>query len=479
MYKRRRTLLTWLVAILGIGVAAPGAAAAQPSAGKAKRPNFLFIYTDDQRWDAMGVVQRQQGDKARFPWLKTPNMDRLAAQGVRFRNAFVVNSLCAPSRASFLTGKYGHKNGVVNNHTPFPVENATWATLLRAAGYVTGYIGKWHMDGQKGQRPGFDFSASFVGQGKYVDCPVEVNGKVTQTSGWVDDVSTDFALRFLRENKDRSFALAVGFKAAHGPFDPPPRHKDTFAGAEAKPVPSLKSKAVYRQDGAEPAKKKKKAAAPGGTNLGYFRCLAAADDNLGKLLDALEALGLAGNTVVIFASDNGYYFGEHGLGDKRSAYEESIRIPFLVRLPGPPPKNGTGRGVDALVLNVDLAPTLLDFAGVAIPKGMDGRSLRPLLEGRKTDWRQAFFYCYFFERNFPGTPTVTAVRTESAVLIQYPGHEDWTEMFDLTRDPYQLRNLFRDTGSAELRRRLEAEYDRQARAVEFRIPDFADTPKAK
>jgi arylsulfatase A-like enzyme len=478
MDRQRRTVLTWLLATLLLGAVAPRAAAQAP-AGKAQRPNFLFIYTDDQRWDAMGVVQREQGDKARFPWLKTPNMDRLASQGVRFRNAFVVNSLCAPSRASFLTGQYGHKNGVVNNHTPFPVDNVTWATLLRAAGYVTGYIGKWHMDGQKGQRPGFDFSASFIGQGKYFNCPIEVNGKVTETTGWVDDVSTDFALRFLRENKDRPFALAVGFKAAHGPFDPPPRHKDTFARAEARPVPSLKSKAIYRQDGDEPAKKKKKAAAKGGTNLGYFRCLAAADDNLGKLLDALEELGLAANTIVIFASDNGYYFGEHGLGDKRSAYEESIRIPLLVRLPGPPQKGGTGRVVDDMVLNVDLAPTLLDFAGVAIPKTMDGRSVRPLLEGRKTDWRRAFFYCYFFERNFPGTPTVTAVRTDNAVLIKYPGHDAWTELFDLTRDPYQLKNLFRDAGSADLRRRLEAEYDRQARAIAFRIPDFADTPKAK
>jgi arylsulfatase A-like enzyme len=132
-----------------------------------------------------------------------------------------------------------------------------------------------------------------------------------------------------------------------------------------------------------------------------------------------------------------------------------------------------------MVLNVDLAPTLLDFAGVAIPKTMHGKSVRPLLEGRKTDWRQAFFYCYFFERNFPGTPTVTAVRTDSAVLIKYPGRDDWTELFDLTRDPYQLTNLFRDPGSADLRRRLEAEYDRQAQAIEFRIPDFADAPKGK
>jgi arylsulfatase A-like enzyme len=341
------------------------------------------------------------------------------------------------------------------------------------------------MDGQKGQRPGFDFSASFVGQGKYFDCPVEVNGKVTDTTGWVDDVGVDYAVRFLRENKDKPFALAVGFKAVHGPFDPPPRHKETFAGVETKPVPNLMTKAIYRQDGEEPPKKKKKEGAKGGTNLGYFRCLAATDDNLGKLLDALDKLGLADNTIVIFASDNGYYFGEHSLGDKRSAYEESIRIPFLVRLPSHvrDPKGAgiekAGRKEDAMILNVDLAPTFLDYAGVQIPKTMDGRSIRPLLEGRKTDWRQAFFYCYFFERNFPGTPTVTAVRTDSAVLIKYPGKDQWTEMFDLKSDPYQLKNLFKEAGSADLRRQLEAEYDRQAKAIAFRIPDFADTPKAK
>lgn len=445
------------------------------ASAQAKRPNFLFVFTDDQRYDAMSVVQAEQGDKARFPWLKTPNMDRLAKQGVRFRNAFVVNSLCAPSRATLLTGQYGHKNGIVNNHTPFPVENVTWATLLRAAGYVTGYIGKWHMDGQKGQRPGFDFSASFIGQGKYVDCPIEVNGVSTPSKGWVDDVTTEYALRFIRQHKTKSFALAVGFKATHGPFDPPPRHQETYAGEQSRPVPNLGVKAIYRT-GDDPAPKKKKAAAKGGTNLGYFRCITAADDNLGKLLDVLDELGLADNTVVIFTSDNGYYFGEHGLGDKRSAYEEALRVPYLVRYP--PATGRGGRVIDALTTNVDAAPTFLDYAGVPIPKSMDGRSIRPLLEGRQTDWRQAFFYCYFFEKGFPQTPTTTAVRTESAVLIKYPGHDDWTEVYDLARDPYQLKNLAKEPAGAELRKTLEAEYERQSKAIEFRIPDFADRPAA-
>ena len=217
----------------------------------------------------MGVVQREQGERARFPWLKTPNMDRLASEGVRFRNAFVVNSLCAPSRASFLTGRYGHFNGVVNNHTPFPADNVTHARLLQQAGYRTAYVGKWHMGSQHGQRPGFDYSASFIGQGRYVDCPFEINGKETPTKGWVDDVSTDFAIQFIREQKDQPFLLAVGFKSAHGPFDPPDRLKDAYAGEVARPVPNLNEPAIY----IAPAMRNQaapKAAGPGGDQHGIL-----------------------------------------------------------------------------------------------------------------------------------------------------------------------------------------------------------------
>jgi arylsulfatase A-like enzyme len=154
-----------LVALLALVARADAATAA------ARKPNVLFIYTDDQRWDALGVVQREQGDRARWPWFQSPHMDRLAAEGVRFRNAFVTLSLCSPSRSAYLTGRYNHANGVVNNHTPFPLDNVTHASLLRTAGYKTAYIGKWHHGSQSGQRPGFDYSASFVGQGKYFNCP--------------------------------------------------------------------------------------------------------------------------------------------------------------------------------------------------------------------------------------------------------------------------------------------------------------------
>jgi arylsulfatase A-like enzyme len=435
----------------------------------------LFVYTDDQRWDAMGVVQREQGDRARFPWLVTPNMDRLAQGGTRFRNAFVTMSLCAPSRAAFLTGRYNHLNGVANNHTPFPADNVTYASLLHAAGYTTGYVGKWHMDKQT-ERPGFDYSASFVAQGRYFDCPMLVNGHETPSTGWVDDVSTDYALDFLKKNRSRPFALVVGFKSTHGPFDPPERAKERFAGDEARPVPNLDVPAIYQGGitlGPKQATRqaaKNSAPTKRGANLGYFRCISAADDNLGRLLDSLDQLDLAKNTVVVFTSDNGYYLGEHRLGDKRTAYDESMRIPMLVRWPGHLPE---GQTQDALVLNVDIAPTLLDLAGLSPPPTMQGRSWRPLLAGQSADWRRAFFYEYFREGRF-GAPTVFAVRTQSAKLIKYPGHPEWTEMFDLAADPYETKNLFDDPSAAALRAKLEAEYARQQQATGFVTPTYAD-----
>ena len=446
-----------------------------------RKPNFVYIFTDDQRWDALGVVQREQGDKGRFPWLKTPSLDRLAADGVRFRNAFVVNSLCAPSRASLVTGQYGHVNGVVNNHTPHPAGNLSLPALLRPAGYVSAYVGKWHHGGQSGKRPGFDYSASFVGQGRYFDCPVEVNGVATASQGFVDDVTTDYAAGFIRENKDRPFLLILGYKTCHGPFTPPPRHEKTYEGQEARRTPNLGLRPPYRPAGAnaEGGKGKAAANAPDSrtvpTNLGMFRGITAIDDNVGKLLDLLDELKLADDTVVCFSSDNGYYLGEHGLGDKRSAYEEALRIPMLVRYPRLVEK---GRTEDRMVLNVDPAATFLDLAGVPVPPEMHGRSWQPLLAGRAdAPWRESFFYCYFFERGY-ATPTTTAVRTKDAKLIQYPGHEDWTELFDLQADPYETQNLAADPAHAELRKSLEAEYEKQSQAVNFRIPEFADMPPA-
>jgi arylsulfatase A-like enzyme len=453
----------------------------EDSAADERKPNFVYIFTDDQRWDALGVVQREQGEKARFPWLRTPNLDRLAAEGVRFRNAFVVNSLCAPSRATLVTGQYGHVNGVVNNHTPHPPGNLSLPALLRPAGYVSAYVGKWHHGSQSGQRPGFDYSASFVGQGKYFDCPVEVNGVTTPTKGFIDDVTTDYAADFMRKNQDKPFLLILGYKTCHGPFTPPPRHEKTYEGDEARRVPNLGVRPPYRLAEAAPAGAKKKIAAIASdsptvpTNLNMFRGITAIDDNVGKLLQLLDELQLTEDTVVCFSSDNGYYLGEHGLGDKRSAYEEAMRIPMLVRYPR---LITPGSIENRMVLNVDPAATILDLAGVAAPPTMHGRSWKPIFEEKSEfPWRDSFFYCYFYERGF-ATPTTTAVRTESAKLIKYPGHDDWTEMFNLRDDPYETKNLANEPAYAELRKRLEAEYEEQSKAIGFHIPDFADKPPA-
>jgi arylsulfatase A-like enzyme len=442
----------------------------------ATRPNFLFIYTDDQRHDALSVVQQEQGEKGRFPWLKTPHLDRLASEGVRFRQAFVVNSLCAPSRAVNLTGRYNHLNGIASNFRPFPTNNVTHATLLRSAGYSTAYIGKWHMDSQR-DRPGFDHHASFIGHARYVDPPFIVDGKDTPTQGWIDDLSTDYAIAFMKrqQSSDRPWSMVVGFKSPHGPFDPPARTKTRFTGELARAVPNLTTPVPYLGDQARRRDTDSKTASVP-VNLDYFRCISAVDDCVGRLLDALETCGFYTNTVVIYTSDNGYYLGEHGLGDKRSAYEESLRVPLLVRYPALG-SAARGRVADEMVLNLDLAQTLLDFAGVPAPKEMQGRSWRPLLTSPGKDWRQAWFYEYFAENQKNSrVPDITAIRTANAKLIRYPDHPEWTELFDLKADPYELNNLYRDPAHQALRTELEAGHQRLLGEVGYRVPAYTDRP---
>jgi arylsulfatase A-like enzyme len=428
-----------------------------------ERPNILLLIADDQRYDTMSSVQAEQGEAGRFPWTETPNMDRLAGEGVRFRNAFVVTSLSSPSRATILTGTYGHINGIVNNRDFFPLNSDTYPKLLQEAGYRTGYFGKWLMGRQSGPRPGFDVSASFIGQGLYFDEPFEVNGEKVASQGWVDDVTTDYALEFLREAGESGlpFAMTVGFKAPHGPFEPPQRLADFYAGKKSRPAPNLGIPLIF-----DPDKKPENF-----ENLDYHRTIHGIDENLGRILDELDKLGLAENTLVIYTSGNGLFRGEHSLGDKRAAYEESMRVPMLFRYPklGLPPEV-----LDQIVLNIDIPPTILDYAGVKIPDSMQGRSWKPLLAGTATDWRTSFFYCYHREREFPRVPTTTAVRTESAKLIKYPDHPDWTELFDLAADPHEMRNLLNDLSAQELKTRLEELLDRESEAVGFRIPEAAD-----
>lgn len=439
-----------LVALLGCG--------ARPETSE--RPSFVVVLSDDQRFDALGVVQREQGPQARFPWLATPSLDRLASEGVRFRNAFVVSSLCSPSRASFLSGLYGHTNDVVDNQTPLSASTDTIASLLRSAGYRTGYVGKWHM-GDQVERPGFEWSASYVGQGRYFDGTFLVDGAPEATQGWVDDVATDYALEFLRRHRSEPFLLVVGYKSPHGPHrqaSVPERARGRHRDVRIEPARNALALPPY-----EAPRARAWDASSEDSVRSYFDLLSAMDDAFGRLLEAIDALGLRERTVVIFAGDNGYLLGEHGMRTKRAAYEASIRIPLLVRWPA---QHGVARGlsVDAPVLNVDLAPTLLELAGIPTPGPLHGRSLGELIEERGHPWRLAFLYEFFQEPSFQ-IPTQLALRAADTKLIVYPGHPDWTELFDLSSDPGEQHNLARDPTRAAQLEALHAELEREARSL--------------
>jgi arylsulfatase A-like enzyme len=427
-----------------------------------RKPNFIFVIADDHRWDAMGTVQKEQGDKARYPWFETPGMDRLAADGVRFRNAFITHSICSPGRAGFLTGQYTHTNGVMNNHTPFPESNITHASLLRDAGYKTAYFGKWHMGDQKA-RPGFQHYASFINQGIYQNCPFEINGTVTPTTGWVDDVCTDFAIDWLKQNGGKPFSIVLGFKSPHnkrGGDNLPERLRNLYEGKTTRPTPNCNEVAVYMKPLLEAGQSLEVAYSTNAVHLDYLRHIKGIDENLGRLLDALDQLQLAEDTVVVYTSDNGFYLGEHGLGDKRALYEEGLRIPFIIRYPRLFPK---GKLNDDLVINQDLAPTFLDLAGLPAHPGMHGVSFKPLALGKKpADWRKSFL-CYY-SKDLGPTPTCRGIRTENAKLIVYKDKPEWTSVYDLQNDPYELNSLPAD---GPLAKQLSAELEKQMKAVGF------------
>lgn len=441
---------------LGLMVPATPLAAKEASG---TRPNILFVYTDDQRWDAMGIVQAEQGEKARFPWLKTPNMDRLAREGVRFRNAFVVSSVCSPSRASFLTGQYSRRNRVANNACDFPISNVTYASLLTQAGYASGYFGKWHMGEQTGKRPGFSTSASYVGQGIYFDCPFEVDGVSQPTKGWVDTVTTDFALAFIRKNRANPFVAVVGYKSPHDIREPRPEDRELYVDAQARvpgnryalpPFPFAVRRALNHHASEKGSQPESGALPVLPYDRQYFQTLKGVDDNLGRLLDALDELGLRENTLVVFTTDNGYFLWEHDLVDKRFAYEEGMRIPLLLRYPR---LKTPSKVIDRMVLNIDFAPTVLELAGLPVPPRMQGSSWKPLLSEGNPAWRQQFYYEYHVDPGFPTVPGVQALRTETAKLIVYPGHE-WVELYDLSKDPLETANLVKELNAAGLLREM-------------------------
>jgi N-acetylglucosamine-6-sulfatase len=430
-----------LVAWYAAGFAVP----AEPQ--RAGPRNIVFILTDDHRYDFLGFHPRAP------EWLDTPGFDRLAKRGAHLRNAFVTTALCSPSRASVLTGKYAHKHGVVDNSTPVPASTVFFPQSLQKAGYRTAYLGKWHMGEQTAgddPRPGFDHWISFPGQGVYVDPVINVNGKRAGVKGYTTDLLTDSALAWLdRIPRDRPFFLYLSHKGVHAEFIPAERHRGRYSTVTI-PYPKTMDN-IERNYRGRPRWVREQRYSWHGVEYAYHgamdfdsfyrryaETLLAVDESVGRVLDYLERAKLGESTLLVYMSDNGFSLGEHGLIDKRHAYEESIRVPMLAWAPG---LISPGSTIDHLVRNIDVAPTLLDVAGVPHPKDMDGRSVLSVLQGKRGLDPTELLYEYYWEYAFPHTPTVFALRGDRYKYIYYHGIWDVNELYDLATDSLEQHNL--------------------------------------
>jgi arylsulfatase A-like enzyme len=401
----------------------------------ANRPNLVLLLTDDQRWDCLGC--------AGHPFLKTPNIDRLAAEGVHFRNAFVTTSICCVSRASYFTGRMCRHHGVGDFNTPLPprVLETSLPAMLKAAGYRTGIVGKWGIGGRE-PRELFDMWDAWGGQGEYA---IRVGDDLIHNSEYLSWRARQFLAGCRR---DQPFCLLVLFKAPHDKFLPDPRDSHLFddltivppktaTQAHFKQMPPFLQRSLgkKRADDDIPTPEKYQQYVKD-----YLRLIAGVDRAVGQILCDLDRRCYSNDTVVVFGSDNGYFLGERGLVHKWLMYEESIRVPLIVRYP-PLPAAMCGQKIDALALNIDLAPTLYDLAGLTPPPQLDGHSLRPLLEGRPVSWRTDFFYEHHFDAN--GTiPRVEGVRGKRWKYITYPSEsKPCEELFDLVSDPHEEHNL--------------------------------------
>jgi len=431
---------------------------------RARRPNVVFILTDDQRWDCLSA--------AGHPFLKTPNMDRIGNEGVRFASAFVTDSLCSPSRASFLSGVYAHTHGVRNNFTEYPDHLPSYPKALHAAGYNTAYIGKWHMgENNDEHRSGFDYWASHKGQGQYYDTQFNINGQRQVMKGYYADTVTNLAVDWLKTAR-RPFAIEIGHKAPHGLWIPEPKYEHIYDN-----IPIRKPPTASPGPGTPEWVRKRMNSWHGidGPLYGakdydtfvrtYHETILSVDDSVGQIYETLRAMGELDNTIFIFAGDNGFLLGEHASIDKRTAWEESIRIPLLVRYPE---VIRTPRIVNEMVLNMDLAPSLVDLCGVAGFGTTHGRSFRPLLQGSSAGWRTSWLYEYNFENEFPYTPNVRAVRTDDWKYIHYPNGDgqpdtELAELYNLKADPLEANNLINAPEAQPKLAELRGELDRLLR----------------
>ncbi len=481
-------------------LASLAAAAAPPR----RRPNILYIMTDNHASGEMSCA----GNRI----LRTPNLDRLAAGGVRFSNCFVTNSLCAPSRATCLTGAYSHVNGVRGNSEAkdAPPEFispgvATYPQLLQRAGYRTAVVGKWHLSDKPA---GFDYSCILPGQGVYNDPDFIENGTRKKIPGYATDITTDLALAWVKQQSKDPWLLVYQHKAPHRPFIPAARHARMFDDVEL-PYPATFDDDYATRRLAREAQDMKfeislagdypdlpKDLTPAARKRwiyqrfvkDHYRAVYGVDENIGRVLDFLDRAGQAENTLVIYTSDNGYFLGEHGWYDKRFMYEPSLRVPLIVRYP----RAGGPRGHVApeMVLNIDFAETILEAAGVHPAATMQGRSLLPLVDGRAPrDWRRSMYYTYF-ENSWvlhgkgkeamsdPSFAYFTAhrvsphrgIRTERHKLIQYYSEGNYWELFDLEKDPDELRNVYTDPAYASVVRNLKSELQRLRREYKDQTP---------
>ena len=430
-----------------------------PRTAGATPRNVVFVLVDDLRFDALGFMGH--------PWLETPHLDALRRSGVQMKNAFVTTALCSPSRASILTGRYAHGHRVVDNNNPVPPGTVFFPQYLQRAGYDTAFIGKWHMGGESDDpQPGFDRWVSFRGQGTYLPGKngLNVDGRRVPQRGYVTDELTDYAVDWLKGREaGRPFFLYLSHKAVHADFVPAERHKGRYRDRPFT-APETMANTPGNYEG-KPMWVKNQRNSWHGVDFPYHsdldiaeyyrryaETLLAVDDSMGRLVDLLRARGLLDSTLIMFMGDNGFAFGEHGLIDKRTAYEVSMRVPLVVAGGGLP----AGTTVEQVVANIDIAPTILEAAGL-VPPAADGRSFLPLARGERRPWRDTLLYEYYWERNFPHTPAMHALRGARYKYIRYYGLWDTDELYDLQEDPHERRNLIRDPAHQERVRTLNAD----------------------
>jgi arylsulfatase A-like enzyme len=452
------------------------------------RPNILFIMSDDHAAHAISAYGSVVNE--------TPNIDRIAAEGARFDNVFCGNAICAPSRATILSGTHSHINGVRTLADRFDGSQVTFPKLLQQAGYQTAIFGKWHLGhGGEADPTGFDAWTILPGQGDYHDPRFYVEGEERQFDGYATDLITDFSLDWLdRRDPDRPFMLMTHHKAPHRPWEPDDKHAHLYDDVEI-PYPETfdddyatrpAAAAAEMRIGRDMTYTDLKAEPPAGLSESehkrwayqrymkdYLRCIASVDDNVGRMLDWLAANDLAENTIVIYTSDQGFFLGDHGWYDKRFMYEESLRMPVLMRYPREIP---AGTVVDAMVSNIDFAPTFLDYAGLDVPDVMQGVSYRPVTAGETPEgWQDSIYYRYWMHLGDHGVAAHYGVRTKRHKLIHYYGRALGTagsidrdtdpcwELFDLDADPSELLNIYGSPEVAEHQAALHAELDRLMR----------------